>query len=220
MTKELTYDIILEKIISKDNFSYARYGDGELNALLGKSGQNCDKHEYFPDMGKKLKLILESKPEYYLGLQRLGKEQNMDNPEFERLFQMNNWEDNEIFTYASIRGELKSLKRALYERKVIQVGNTHLKSLFLADVFIEIPMTNCWLQKDKVLSLIRKHLKEDDVVMYSASMMTKWLIDELYKEWGTKITQIDTGSVWDLYAGRITRSYMRDLYAKQKHTLD
>jgi len=212
--REFDFDFIIDSIILCNNLSFSRLGDGELNAVLGKVGENCDSHIYFPDMGTELKKILESKPEYYLGLQRLGAEQNADNPEFQRLRDMNTWVNNEVFTRPSAKqGKvfLEKFKGALAGRRVIQVANNSLLELQMADVFIEIPLINCWLKKDQILKSIKENIQENDVILYSSSMPTKYFINEIYKEYGNKVTQLDCGSVFDVYVGRLTRTYMKNI---------
>jgi hypothetical protein len=212
----LTYDIILDALKNSHNLSYARYGDGELNCILGKQGANCDGHEYFTDMGIALKRILESKPDYYIGLQTLGMNQNKGNVIFDKLYKLNTWQNNEIFSHASINGRINEIKTALTNRRVIQVANETLKPLKLADVFIQIPKVNCWLKKDETLNAIKDNLLPNDVILYSASMPTKYFIDQLYREHLSTITQLDMGSVWDVYVGNNSRSYMNRILENMK----
>lgn len=212
--KELTYDLVIENLKNKVNFSYARYGDGELNVILGKIGANCDGHEYFPDMGQHLKTIVHSQPDYYIGLQNLGKRQNEDKPEFQEFFQKNTWSDNEIFTRASIKNNLKPFVEALKTRSVIQVGPKNLRQLNLSNHFIEIPEKNCWLDRERIIEELEEHIHHDCVIIYSASMMTKYIIDKMYTKYGEHITQIDTGSVWDVYTGKASRTYMKEIQSK------
>lgn len=212
--EEFTYEYVVDCIKKNVNITYSRVCDGEWACILGRSGANCDAHQYFPDMRTKLTEVVESQPPYFLGIQRLAIEQNQDNPEFIRLKEKNTWYGSEIFTRASIHGRMGELRDALMERNVIQVANASLKPLGLADVFIEIPLINCWLKKDEILAAIRKHVKPNDVIIYSASMPTKYFIHELWKEFGDTITQLDTGSVWDVYVGRETRTYMRNIEKK------
>lgn len=214
-SEEFTYEYVVDCLINQKNITYSRIGcDGELACILGRKGQNVDHHIYYDDMRTALRNVLESQPPYFLALQRLGAEQNADNPEFQRLRDMNKWVGSEIFTRASIHGRMSELRDALMERNVIQVANASLKPLGLADVFIEIPLINCWLKKDEILSAIRKHVKPNDVIIYSASMPTKYFIHELWREFGDTITQLDTGSVWDVYVGRETRTYMKNIEKK------
>jgi hypothetical protein len=214
--EDFNFDWIVRNVKEGINFSYARFGDGEWNCILGRSGKNCDKHHYFPDMGTSLRTIIESKPKYYIGIQPFAIRQNRGLSRFQRMYTMNSWVDNEIFPQASEANRMSEFVEAFKgKRHVIQVGNESLKKLNLADVFIEIPLYDCWLDKDRILADIIKVAGINDLILYSSGMPTKYFIDELYKKFGNSITQIDCGSVWDYYAGRISRSYMRRL----KYTL-
>jgi hypothetical protein len=51
-------------------FSFARYGDGEWSAILGKPGGNCDGHEYFPELRERLAAAVRTPRGYYYALQR------------------------------------------------------------------------------------------------------------------------------------------------------
>ena len=50
-------------------FSFSRFGDGEWNAILGKPGQNCDGHAFFPELGADLRDALIQKLPYLYGMQ-------------------------------------------------------------------------------------------------------------------------------------------------------
>lgn len=52
-------------------FSLSRFGDGELNAIFGEKGANCDGQQYFPDLGSRLREILERRLGYLMGLQTM-----------------------------------------------------------------------------------------------------------------------------------------------------
>lgn len=211
---EFTFDTILHNLKNNVNFSYARYGDGEWNCILQKKpgGQNCDGHQYFDDLGLSLRRILESRPNYYLGLQRLATEQNEGNKEFDWLVALNKWTDNEIMHRASIKGKMRDFFDAILKRRVILVGNESLKNVpFKFDVFIEIPGKNCWEVYDNVRQAIAGEIECSDVILYCASMMSEVLIDAFSK---CDVTQIDCGSVFDPYVGKQTRSYHKNLLIK------
>jgi hypothetical protein len=206
----MNYNELLDKLKNRENFSYSRFGDGEWNAILGKEGQNCDGHRYFRDMGERLKKIVQSKPLYYLGCQNLAKKQNKDKPEFQRLFNLNSWIDNEILTRASIKGRLQDFFDVLDTRAVILVANYKVLKLNAFDYYgIEIPEKNCWLSYTDVLKKIHARIRENYVILYCASMMSGVLIDTIYKQ--LRVTQIDCGSVFDPYVGIQSRTYMKDL---------
>lgn len=211
--KELSFDTMLDMIKDGQPFSYARYGDGEWNCILQKrpGAKNCDGHEYFPDLGKELRRILESRPNYYLGLQRLATEQNEGNKEFDWLVALNKWTDNEIMHRASIKGRMNEFFEVMNGKSVIIVGNESLHALPFGHLMIEIPQKNCWQAYDLIVEQIYNAFEKGDIILYCASMMSEVLIHHFSEE---EIIQIDCGSAFDPYVGRNSRSYHSKLIIK------
>jgi len=223
MKQDFNYDILLNKLKDKDSFSWSRFGDGEWNAILQKRPEgavNADGHQYFQDLGEALKNILKGKPEYFIGLQNLAKEQNQGNEEFDSLVEGNEWCDNEILHRASIKGRLQEffdVLNRLEDSIIVVVGNNKLRGIntkLQYDAFIEIPEKDCWLEFDNIYKKIMaiQALEEKDIIfLYCASMMSNVLID---KNWGADldgVTQIDCGSVFDPYVGVHSRTYHKKL---------
>ena len=127
MTKinvKFDFEDLITKIKNKENFSFSRFGDGELNCAFGKSGKNCDGHEYFPDMSVELLKILNRGVDYTIGLQNLGYtiwKNKID--EFVNLEFCN----SDILHKASIKGEFN----LLFE--VIEISNELSFLLFKLD---------------------------------------------------------------------------------------
>ena len=48
-------DYFLEKFKEDKNFSFVKYGDGELLCMIGAKGENCDFHPYSVKLGELLK---------------------------------------------------------------------------------------------------------------------------------------------------------------------
>ena len=63
------FEDICRMLRNGEAFSFSRFGDGEFAAIFGVEGANVDGHRFFPDLGMKLKEIVESKPDYLMGLQ-------------------------------------------------------------------------------------------------------------------------------------------------------
>lgn len=210
-SEEFNYDYVLNCIKSGKNISFSRFGDGEWYCIMGREGKNCDGHRYFPDMGHALRDVLQNKPSYFLGIQPFALRVNRGRRRFESLYSINKWVDNEIFVNASKEGRIPELVKALEGRYVVQVGNEHLKKLNISDKYVTVPELNCWLSKDEILSEILKSVKRGCVILYSSGMPTKYFINEVNKLWGDEISQLDCGSVFDYYAGRISRTYMKRL---------
>jgi hypothetical protein len=215
----MTYEDLINKIKNDVPFSFSRWGDGEFNAMLGVKGRNCDKHEYFPDMGAALVDVLDYQrdgQEYYLGLQNLAKRVNKDNPAFDELTEGLEWINADIIHNHSIKNNgVDSLFKALEGKNVTLVGGIHLMEI--ADArgwrFIDIPQKNCWSQYKETRKRVGALPISNDVILYCASMMSNVLIDGLSKYsvphgW---LTQIDIGSAFDPYVGRLSRQYHKKL---------
>lgn len=206
----------VQNIKNDTPFSFARYGDGEWSAILNKKGCNCDGHEYFPDMGKRLGDIVKSKPSYLLGMQArarrlMGKE--IDNYMKEVRIK---WMRADVLHFASLNGDLAIFFEALKGKTVVIVGPKHLSKLdkFHVCDFFPVPDKNCWLSYDKVYQTVGSYLtatKKHTVVLFAASMMANVLIDDLYKKHGQRHTLLDIGSALDPYAWKKTRKYHKTL---------
>jgi hypothetical protein len=198
----VTYERILRMLQTKEPFSFARYGDGEFNAIMGKPGMNCDGHSYFADMGARLKAILNSEPKYMVGIQPLTVSQFRYNDYWKHLNIP--WVNADCLHNASIDEKLGRFFDVLKTRKVLLVGPKHLE--FFKAAQIVIPNINCWTEYRNIRSTIYEFLtdKKDWVVLFCASMMSEVLIDDFD---GSQNTFIDLGSALDVYAGKISRSY-------------
>lgn len=204
-------DKFIELIEKGEPFSFSRWGDGEWNAVFGKPGQNCDGHQYFPDMGKRLSDILKSSPKYILGLQGLAI-RLMPGPINEYTEKYNlKWTNSDVFHHANQNGQIERFWECIRTKHVLIVGPAHLSNIKLFDFQLyQIPSRNCWLAHDKILNDLKNIIKEDTLVLFCASMMANVLIDEL----DGKGILIDFGSVLDPHAGVKSRSYHRKMEIK------
>lgn len=201
---ETTYLRMIEMLEKGQNFKFARYGDGELMCMSGKVGQNCDKHQYFPDLGQKLRESVKTKPDYMVGIQPLSV---MHLPHLvEQYFSGFELFNADCIHDASINGKLKLLLDVLEKRHVILVGAPHLAMLPLEMVHIVTLKKDCWLAYEDVRQQIEFHIDGvlNPVVVLCASMMTEVLIKSFEDE---PITMIDAGSVFDPYCNQPSRSY-------------
>jgi hypothetical protein len=226
LNKIMNYQEHLDKINNKERYTFSRFGDGEWNAILEKAGSNCDGHQYFRDMGARLKDVLASSPSYYVGLQNLAHQQNtliIDN--YSKEFGIK-WVASDIFHHASIKGNLQPLFDALSKRNVVIVGGSHLKSFNSKWKFIEVPQHNCWTEYKSTLTKIQEFLLNNDadsisnpkdfVILFCASMMSNVLIDDLDPiAEVVGVTLLDMGSLFDPYVGVNSRSYHNKLNLKK-----
>jgi hypothetical protein len=204
-----TYRTVIENLINKKVFKFARYGDGEIYCMKSKQGQNCDNHIYFPDLGSALRQTIQQEPEYMVGIQPLSishipEDVNNYFGHFVKLY------NADILHNASIEGHLFKFINALKGRYIILVGPSHLASFFPNCVHIVIPSVNCWVQHEAVKHQIEFHTDgiNNAVVLLAASMMSEVLINnfEHYDH-----TFIDIGSVLDPYVGVKSRKYHHKL---------
>ena len=197
----MTYEKLISNITNKVNFSFSRFGDGELNCMYGKSGSNCDGHHYFTDLGVALNKAWDN-PKGIVAVQRYGYEMYKD-----RLGE-NYWADADILHRASINGEINQFCEALYGRYVIMVGPAHLEPLKWIDKLVYVPKKNAWLSYTGIKAVIKCHLPADCVVLYCCGMMAEVLIHELYDP---RLTMIDVGSALDPYCNVKSRTYHHKL---------
>ena len=215
----MTYKQIIDSLIKERNFSFSRWGDGEINAILGSpQPHNCDKHQYFKDMGMRLLKVIKSKPEYIMGLQNLVQRTRKDDPDFQELIEGIDWVDSDVLHRQSIKHGLKDLFQALQTRNIILVANENLQEvasmMYSPDTYplmhIIISPVDSWLEYDDVLKRVLNIVHDDDVILYASGMMTEVLIDDVYNIYQGDVTQIDVGSLFDPYCGIKSRSYMKN----------
>jgi hypothetical protein len=205
--EEITFQNICQWLKDGTAFKFARYGDGELNCMNGKTGRNCDLHEYFPDLG--VRLIESLKPDngVMVGIQPLSISHMPDvvNHYFKDYTKLY---DADVLHSASIDGKMNHFFDSLSGRYIILVGPAHLAGLFDC-VHIVIPPVNCWLSYEKIKEQLTFHLDADDaVVLLCCSMMAEVFLDDF--SYSTH-TFIDCGSVLDPFVGVKSRKYHHKL---------
>lgn len=203
------YDTFLSRLKWKDRFAFSRFGDGEFHCIFGKVGANCDGHQYFPDLGRRLRGILESRPPYTIGIQALARRLYSDNPEFRQLTDFA-FVEADALHWASAQGRLGELFERLNRREVVLVGPRHVgRQTKFSCRFVEVPSRDCWLSCDEVREKLIPLAHPEQVFVFCASFLTKVLIDELWR--CSKSTLIDAGSVLDPYVGVKSRKYHHSL---------
>lgn len=210
----MTYKELVDKVKNGEPFSFSRMGDGEWSAILGKSGKNCDGHEYFPSLGKHLRQILEERPEYYLGMQNLANRLFSGIPEFDRLKNQNKWINADIIHRQNGKEGIEDLFEALQDKEVVLVGNKRHRGMdkyFPIKHFVEVPEKNAWTEMwdidQQVMSLTLTSL-EMRVVLYCSGMMSNVLIDNY--AYLSNVAQIDLGSSLDPYVNVVSRGYHKE----------
>lgn len=207
-------DYYVTRLNNGEPFSFSRFGDGEWCSVIGKTGENCDGHAFFPEMGERLRKALINSSGYIYSIQNFALK-NMAKQIYRFLKKNNvtiNWCNSDVFHYANITGELNPLIKAMRSKKVVMVGPAYLKDtssmLFKFTEFIEIPQKNCFSAIDTIESTMMKIGKGKKGIIYalSASMAANCIVDDCYKTLGVDNWLIDFGSLWDIYAGIKSRS--------------
>lgn len=220
-----------EARLRKNNpITYVRYGDGEFNAILGKSGENCDHHAYFPIMGDELaRTLIESRKGNYLygiGPKVRSMEEGAEVATWIEQWAPNvNWNSSEAFLHASLEGRFLPLMQELRNRKVLWLAPQHMTKFLLQSkkwLHWLAPQQNAWLEKDQLRQalvwLVQQH-KDIELVLFCAGMVSKIMIWELFPHWGAKMHLWDMGSVFDMYCGIDSRSYARRMLLPRKQEL-
>lgn len=200
-------------------FAFSRWGDGEWHAVLGRvRGHNCDRHPFSLPLSQALRAVLDSRPPYLLGMQRLA--QRIMGPRIRaylepRTLHRLDWIDADVFHDASRLGQLGPLVAALNARAVLLVGPPHLSKLspWLGwQQRLEVPLVDCWAQYGQLrqdVAAVLRAARTSLVVGLSCGMPAKVLLHDLFHDFGRQHTLVDFGSVWDVYAGVPSRVYMR-----------
>jgi len=213
-TVDFGYQKLLQLLQDGEKFDFSRYGDGEFSCIDNRRNRpmNSDFHRYFPSLAEALlKVLKESNLKdsmnYFIGLQTLAYRQKSEFiSNLAKEYDIRFFKSNFIHTVNMKRG-LQEYWDVLNTRKVIVVGASHLRAVnkyFKYDKFIEVPLQDAWLAKDKIAEQIEPFTHdEDNVISYSCGMMKCVLIDQFKG----LCTQLDNGSIFDPWCGMNTRSY-------------
>lgn len=207
-----------ERLAANVPFSFARFGDGEWSAILGKSGGNCDGHRYTSGLSTSLVDCLANPKGYWYGMQPFAlRTMGMEICPFllKKKLRMH-WYNASIMHDANIEGKLASFLRELCKKECVIIGPAYLRMLNEKVIpyahFIEIPAQNCFEAFGSIRDAVATYGagKKGVVYLFSASMAANGLIHELFDSLGTHNWLIDAGSLWDVYANVKSRSVYED----------
>lgn len=192
----MNYDDMIAKLENGDEFSFARYGDGEWLCMMGKKGRNIDKHPFSPALAKDLLLSVQKPKPYTYGLQPLSRRTPNIMEFVKKNSKVDGWVNADIIHTASKNG---GLSRLLAIDATI-VGPAHMSKL--GKTLIEVPRVDCYSKMNDTLSAMQRSASK--VFFLCASMMSEVII---YRLFNTGITMIDVGSAFDPYCGVKSRTY-------------
>lgn len=215
-----TLDLWTNKIEKNENFSFIKFGDGEFFCMMGEKGQNCDKHPYSEELGKKLYdawYFFNSIDNIYIA-EWAGHKPGMrlETP-FEKfqceLIEKTNIDVNfvnfEILLQNTLSENKFNFLRKIknFKRKKIFVGPKRLfgvKNFLNVDVLIEVPVVNSFSEYTNILEKLLTEITDNSIIMFASGMPSKSFIHKAL-EYNKNITCLDIGSGFDAIFYRVTR---------------
>lgn len=213
---------LIEELIgwieSRTPFIHVRYGDGEFRSIVGdRRPSNSDHCHFFTDtLGVALKDVLlgVAKSEDKTGI-RIGGWWDERFVGFLRehdLIDRVPWCSAGAFYFGIETLQTLKLIRALDadSRKKVIVGSARVRpaAAVINAEFIEIPLTDCWLDYLNIRRRCIQAVEPGAVFIYSAGFVSNVLGWDLWNMFpGT--THLDMGHVFDACCGYRTRKYIR-----------
>ena len=208
------YPELLDWVKNDKHFSFARYNDGEWGIILEKQPHyDTIKRRWgipLNELTYKLKSIVEKPLEYFVGIPHklvMGWFEDIEsviNPNIKPI-------NSEIIHSRPFK-EFKDFLELLKTKNTLLVGPKYLSVLNFFRSHTITPEKFVWDHTENLMSEIRQFINNnnDPIIIYSASIATNIMIDELYGEYKNSITQIDLGSTLDPHAGVLSRSGHRN----------
>jgi hypothetical protein len=212
----------LEKINKNEPFSLTRFGDGEVLCMFNPTFFNSRPiyKDWILSCGPIMKQIFINNYAYYhcfldctfwtRGPHRGDAFINFLN----ETCPTTEFYDGEFWQNLSFTNRITEITSAIDPYGPVFIGGKHLENMKLVTGItsmqnIIIDDDNGYLDKDRVRNTIIKKFGEGSrMFCFSASILSKVLIDELYPMIGDTCFLIDFGSVFDPYCGILSRSNM------------
>lgn len=210
---ESVINMFIDKIKTKENFSFIKKGDGEKFCMSGMVGENCDGHPYSQELGEKLKKAFE-----YFSTNGNSWVADFEEQDFFNVLLHREGKNN-----MKVREFYEAIRNS--EKEIIYVGPERLKvvaRILKAKRHIIVPEKNAFEYYDSIASNIfscleQKDNKENKIILFSAGMPAKALIHDLMKSYPDN-TYLDLGSSFDSLikesrTNQLSRAQMLELYA-------
>lgn len=214
--KDYNSEFFINKIKNKEPFSYSRFNDGELLCVIKtldnnevRHDYNCDGHNYLPQMGEELMKSLKNSncDDYFIQYMDtwLNDEKFIEYTDllYNKSILSGEYQYSDFLQFI-LRNEPDTFidfVNILNKNELMIVGPEYLKNIKFLNYsyFVEVPLKNCYNDKENILKTIKENINDDLIVLFSSSMATNVFIDELHKEYGGKVFLIDIGSLWDIF---------------------
>ncbi len=217
--KPLSMQYLIDMMANGEYFTFSRYKDGEFYAILQnkKGGHNCDRHTYYPEMGEAILNSLLNVKDHMYGMQPLVYRYLYE--QVDNLFTKHNininWYESDMLHAANRDGKFFPFLEQLRKMDVVVIGPERIKAIkgkLLDNVeFVTVPLKNCWLEKDRIEADILRVGGSNKIYLFSASMPTPVMIDDLFPSIGKDCWMMDFGSIWESLLGINIRSYQRGM---------
>ena len=233
-----------EYINSLTNFTFVKFGDGELFCMMGMMGENCDRHPYSPGLAQKLHnawnyfstcnlphlYIAEwgTQPGSFGTPQYITPLQTPDQPGAAFLSQLLSKYPNRSFklvNYEILMHHMLSEQKFNFfntikhtTRKKILVGPERLSaacSFLNINTHLQIPLVNAFERYDSVLQHCKDVMEDNAIFMFCGGMPTKSLVGELM-QYNSNVTYLDIGSGFDpLFVGNTREGQIPENMVKE-----
>lgn len=213
------------KIRDSINFSFVKFGDGELLCLTDNIGYNCDLHDYSPELKNKLDIAWKyliknesvfitlwgednSQSSYFIEKRKSMLEENKRPVDYGILLN-DTYEIEKINKIADFYLEIRNSSRCKIHVAPERLSR-HTTAFLKLDFIVNVPLINCFNDYDRIYEELSKLLVDDCIVLFSSGMPTKSLIADSLKQ-KNNITCIDIGSSLDPLFLKPTRSNQSDI---------
>jgi hypothetical protein len=199
-----------------ENFSFTKFGDGEVSCMRRWFGKNCDGDKYHRQLSRLLKesfVDLAKRSNVYIGrwhfndlvkyLIDIATKNNINNINWVNYhFIMNaspvqGVTDFNSFSNKKMLEFVKAIKNSSRKKIIFaNCDNYKLKDLFSADIFIETKKNNWSYELDDYYKQVEKECSDGVIFIIAAGLCSKVLISKLLKKFD--MTCLDIGSGFDL----------------------
>lgn len=199
-------DYFAKKMNKGENFTFVKYGDGELLCMLGAKGENCDFHPYSDRLGELLKksfgsllafdnVYLADWKDNLIDVRDMFIKSNNLKPKFADydcfLTVNENLKDKRLFQFYKSINESK--------RKKVFIGPKQLsdiKEMLKLDQFIEVPVVNAFSKYDEIKNTLLENIEDNSIYIFCCSMMSCVLCNDIINQ-NSNVTLLDIGSGFD-----------------------
>jgi len=214
ITENLNY--FGQLVLTNQNFSIVKIGDGEIDCMQNKAGGNIDFHPYSDKLGGELRKSLiqlsnkgtficdwfysnppiNSRDDGNLQFYNRFIKDNELNLNYVRPFEllMLGWGNLELPNLFNFYRIIKNSNR-----NKIYVGPERIsgvKDLLNINCFIQIPLINAFTSYDSILENIQKNIVDDSIIMLSVGLQSSVIANALL-DFNNNITILDIGSGFD-----------------------